>query len=448
MAYITVAPNHVITGSNLWITVHGAPDGVPPGYEAYCHYFMDFGLHDAAGDVVEGAEVSFSYQNGMHGGYEGEDGKYWVPYTPFEFNVELPDMAAGEYSLNFVMCCIGNTQSLADGIYETISVRVVVTHEPPVREANTGYPIPGLAAYEDHMVELADHWMPSLLDPNNTWGTNNYYYDVPSTYLAVSSYWHTAIRYWDVAVESGLRYCHYLMEECQPPGAASGYTVFPRGLRQLFSGTRDQHWLDALLSLRRSAWAPSGGAPDPALMRETAYALEVWLELEWVNEGDRELAERSVTYLLGMFNLLCVQQFGKTTGMPCQPFIFGLAMQALVDYYDYRKDPRIPQALMGTCTWLWQNAVDPNTGFVKYDVWNQEARSVDAHSTGTAYTSLNPLMYNAWGFLYAVTGDHGWRQQGDILFEHQFDDGEWSWSPKQFAQIYRRSMDYVTRWRR
>ena len=113
-------------------------------------------------------------------------------------------------------------------------------------------------------------------------------------------------------------------------------------------------------------------------------------------------------------------------------------MQSLIDYYDLVPDGRIPEAMAGACAWLWDHAVDAQSGWVKYDAF---APATPWH------TDLNGMLVNAWGFLYNVTGDDLYRQQGDILFEHIWDEGGYSWSPKQFAQIWRRSCDYVTRWR-
>jgi hypothetical protein len=284
--------------------------------------------------------------------------------------------------------------------------------------------------------------LPSL-NPDNTWGADNWYYDICSTYLEIGKYIQNSMRYWDVAYNAACRYRDYLIQECQPPGATNGWSIFPRGMRQMYQSTRDPQWSDTLKSLRNAAWVSYGGSPDTILMRETAYSAAEYIELNWIGVSS-EMLERSITYLLGQFNLLCAQSMGKGQGMPCEPFFFGLAMQSLIDYYDIVKDDRIPQSLMTTCAWLWNYAVDAKNGQVLYDVWSPGGVNGDNE---TAYTGLNPLMYNAWGFLYSVTGDNQWRRQGDILFEHQFDDYSYGWSPKQFAQIYHRSTDYVTRWR-
>lgn len=439
------APDRAISASNFFVTITGAADDLPPGYEAYCTYLMDWELIASDGQKVAIADVAYSFGNVLTPAYDGQEGKKWTLYTPMFLDVTLSaeGRTAGQCTFRFTLSTIGNTQSLTDGVVQTLEVPVTIAQAPLEVRYNTGHAIPGLTSWEEKMIEVADKWEAQLLDPHNTWGDDNWYYDICSTYLEVGKYIHNSERYWDVAYHAACAYRDYLMNG-QTPGAAAPWAVFPRGMRQMYMATRDDQWLDALRSLKNSGWTMAPGSTDPALMRETAYATAVWLELEWVDSGDRALLERGITFLLGQFNLLCAQNFGKGKGMPCQPFFFGLAMQTLIDYYDFVADPRIPQSLMGTCAWLWENAVDARSGYVLYDVWSEGGVN---HDNEKAYTGLNPLMYNGWGFLYNLTGDNQWRRQGDILFEHQFADGAYSWSPKQFAQTYRRSTDYVTRWR-
>jgi len=438
MPYVAFAPNRIVTGTELYATVNGNADGLPAA-EAYCTYLLDAAILDFTEAAVENCIFEISYQRGTHFGYPGIGGKPWVPYTPLFVHLDLPaaDLDPGDYTFRFTLATTVNTAASFDEAYtQTIDLPVFVSQRPlPVWYSNPE--IPGVAPWEEHMIQLADKWEPIILDRGNTQGETNWYYDVASTYWQVGDYIHRSNRYAYVALESARRYEEYLLA-AQSQGGPAAYKLFPRGLRQTYERTQDTRWLDALKLTQTGAYVSSAGDTDPALMRETAYATDVWRELEYVNEGDGNLLNHGVAFLLGQFNLLCVQKFGRDSGMVCEPFFFGLAMQTLIDCYDMDPDDRIPQAIAATCEWLWQNAVDAQTGRVEYDAW---------HNEETTYTSLNGLMLNAWGFLYKLTGDSVYRRQGDVLFAHIFDDDEWSWTPKQFAQIYRRTIDYVTRWR-
>lgn len=444
MAYKIYAPNRM-NGRSTWIElVSGQPDSTPPGAEAYCHYLTDYRLVDQRGETVP-CEVALSYANGMDSAFEGIDGLPWVGYVPAYLHLTLPE-AAMHYGLDcrfeFTMNCVPAHQPLENGGVQQIVLPLLIAPQP-LASACSRPAIPGVLAWEDYMVELADHWAPQLLDPNNTLGDSNWYYDIASTYWQIGDYVRRSNAYAEVALASINRYEQYLLTS-NPPGCAAVWAVFPRGLRQTYERTQEAHWADTMKLMTSCGWVACAGNPDPSSMRETAYSSDVWRELTYLDAGDPVMLEKSVEFLLGQLNLLFAQETGKGEGMVCEPFMFGLAAQSLIDYFDLTEDERIPEALIAATRYIWDHGVNEKTGYVMYDLWTPGGIN---HDNQIAYTSLNGMMFNAWGFLYAVTGNDLYRQQGDILFEHQFDDGGYSWSPKQFAQCYRRSIDYVTRWR-
>lgn len=443
MAYKVYAPNR-INGRSTWIdVVGGGADTTPPGHEAYCTYLTGYRLVDQHGVEIP-CEVQFSFLNGSEPAYIGIDGLPWISYLPAYLNLMLPDavmQSGADCNFHFTLNCVPAHQPLETGGVEEIVVPILVA-PTPLRAAALR-PIPGLDLWEEHMLELANHWMPQILDPNNTLGDSNWYYDVASTYWQISDYMGRSNAYAEPALASITRYEQYLLT-ANPPGCAAVWAVFPRGLRQTYERTQEAHWADSLRLMTSGGWVAYGGNPDPSSMRETAYSSDVWRELLYLDAGDTAMLEKSVEFLLGQLNLLFAQETGKGQGMVCEPFMFGLAAQSLIDYFDMTGDDRIPEALIAATRYIWDHGVDEKTGYVMYDLWTPGGIN---HDNEVAYTSLNPMMYNAWGFLFHTTGDDLYRQQGDILFEHQFDDGGYSWSPKQFAQVYRRSIDYVTRWR-
>lgn len=435
--YIAEASSRTVSASELWVTVNGWPTNAPPGFDAYCHYLTDWQLIDSFGNPIPGCTVDYSYQNGIQPAHDGIDGKKWVGYMPAYLHLKLPEMEQpfGHYKFQFTLNCIpAGWTSLEGGGIQTLDVPVFVAQHPRPVHSDSTHPIPGLDRWQAVMVELADKWAPQLLDPANVLGESNWYYDIASTYLEINRYLKTD-RYFEVAQVSARRYADYLTSN---GGVPAPWCVFPRGLRQMYQSTQDSSWCELLKGITKGGWVAYGGSPDPMLMRETAYALAEWLELTWIGASDPVMIERGIGYSLTQLNKLFVQELGRNQGMVCEPFFAGLMMQSLIDAYEIKPDERIPPALTTVCNWLWENAVDGKTGYSKYDAFTP---------TTDWYTGLNPLMYNAWAFLYSVTGQDVWRQQGDILFEHTFDDQAYSWSPKQFGQIYRRSIDYVTKWR-
>lgn len=437
MAYYVYAPNRM-TGSSFWVDLLGWPDNAPAGYDAYCHYLLSWKLADPLGNEIP-CTIDYSHANGTVPAYDGQDGKKWVGYLPAYLHVMLQaEVPVGnDYTFTFAIECVGMLQPLGSGTTQEIVCPIFWGQVQPLAMNYHTPEIPGLAQWQQKMVELADKWAPVILDPNNNLGDNNWYYDVPSTYWQIGDYLQKANKYAAVALESERRYEDYLLS-CQPPGGVAVWNVFPRGLRQTFERTQEQHWVDSMEKLTSAGWVAQGGNPDPTSMRETAYACSTWTELCQVDASNMKMLEQTVDFLLGQFNLLYVQQLNKGQGMVNEPAFFGLAAQALIDYFDLTRDKRIPQALETACEYMWYAAVNADTGYTRYDIF-------DPHTEW--FTSLNLLMVNAWGFMYGITGNDLYRQQGDILFAHVFDDGNYQWQPKQFAQIFRRSIDYVTRWR-
>lgn len=434
MGYKVYAPNRV-NGLSTWIDlVEGSPADTPGGSDNYCHYLLDYALTDQYGDTVP-CDVEMSYCNGSVPAHIGTDGKPWVGYLPAYLNLTLPEAigTGSDCTFDFTMACVPGGQPLESGGSQTISAPILVAQKPQASSARPA--IPGVSAWREHMVEIAEKWKQQLLDPSNALGDDNWYYDIASTYWQIGDYLCRSNHYSDVAMTSIGRYRDYLTAA---GGVPAGWCAFPRGLRQTYERTQDGAWIDLIKGMTAGGWISYGGSPDPSLMRETAYSSDVWRELVYVDASNDAMLEKSVDFLLVQLNLLYGQEVGRDEGMVNEPFFFGLAAQSLIDYFDLTSDERIPESLMGATRYIWDHGVNEKTGYVKYDLWTPVT---DWH------TGLNPLMYNAWGFLFKTTGNDLYRQQGDVLFEHQFDDQAYAWSPKQFAQMYRRSIDYVTRWR-
>ena len=143
------------------------------------------------------------------------------------------------------------------------------------------------------------------------------------------------------------------------------------------------------------------------------------------------------------------------------PFLLGTVMEALITYYelDVAKgkvpDARIPLEIKKALDWLEATQYISSTHVFAYQVYDlpKDPNLV----AGAMYdaTTLNDLVAPAFAWYWSKTNNTTYRTEGDDLFNHTFDDaghsggligGGWTWSVKEFNQIYKWSFDYV-RWR-
>lgn len=438
--YSVMCPNRV-RPTDLWINLIGSADTEINPQAIYLANWNVLDWNELS--VKESLWIEMSYGNGALPANIGIDGKPWVNYTPayihLMFTSPLPQ---GDYTIRLEIVTISPyATSLEGGERQVILIPIFIT-QPPIRLIYPKIPIPGLNRWRDQMIILGNKWAPGIEDPTEPWGDATWYWDMAgamwdcSEYIGGGGYKGQSNVYHEAALGAARSYKKYLeMNNGQP----AVWAVYPRGLRMTYERTQDGSWIDAIKGMTAGGWVAVGGNPDPSSMRETAFACDTWRELWFTEAADSRMLDRSVNFLLGQFNLLYVQQYGKGEGMVNEPMFFGAAAQALTDYFDMvDEDERIPESLIAATQYIWQRAVNGETGYTLYDIFDPNSPQ---------YTGLNTMMTNAWGFLYKLTGDQMYREQGDILFSHVFDDGNFEWSPKQFSQIYHRSIDYVTRWR-
>lgn len=359
-----------------------------------------------------------------------------VANAPFWIQVvSSPAVGIGPCSLAITIR--GSSAAVRSGaaqpVSQVLSVKLAVS---PTPRLPLSLAIPNLSGWQSQMTRLADKWAPQILGPNAL-GQDCWYYDLPRVFFQISDYVQ-ANKYAAAALASAKAYTAYVQAN---NGQVPGWCVFPRGLRMCWERTQDHSYIDTMLLLQASPWVALGGDPDASLIRETAYAAMYWMEHERIGNPRDPRLELSIEFLLSHIDQLFVQELGKLTDSPVnQPFFFGLAAEALLNWYDLTQDPRVISALQVATNYIWQRGVDPATGMVLYDLWQPG---------GDRFTGLNLLMANAWAFLWKTTGDTVARDRGDILFQHFADDpGDGiAWSPKQFAQTYRNSFDYVLRYR-
>ena len=218
--------------------------------------------------------------------------------------------------------------------------------------------------------------------------------------------------------------------------------MFTRGLRLAYERTGDTRYRDAVVMLATgSAWAQTAGTVSADGIRETAFIAEAYMDAEKVGEPRNPLLARAIDFLLGHYNFLFVShQYGFH-----QTFMDGLGAEALIDYYELTRDPRIPPAIKQMSDWMWNTGwssslnqlvlfPDPQGPFCPGPSGCQEYSTV-----------LIDMVAPAMAWYWSMTGDPVYQQIGDTLFSHALDN-DISYSAKIFNQNFRWSNSYI-KWR-
>jgi hypothetical protein len=218
--------------------------------------------------------------------------------------------------------------------------------------------------------------------------------------------------------------------------ALQGPAIFPYGMLMNYLRTSDSTDNQAinLLATADPFW-PRGGWVDPYWMRETAYQDDVWIAAEMMGHARYPLLSRSIDRLIGQLDQYANQKFEM------HPFMAGIALEALINWYEMNAlentpDQRIPLVVKSVLDALWRDWYLPNNYcllYNRYSIPNQYY-----------FTELNDLVAPAYAWYWSKTGDSTYLDEGDLLFAHTFDNpGAYTWSGKQFTQIYKWSFDYV-----
>ena len=301
--------------------------------------------------------------------------------------------------------------------------------------------IPQRQTWEAHMVEQGSRFC-NQADINAAIGSagvvtegNVWYYDGTRVYDQIAAYtgqpsWFAcagyvdqAYRNWVLAVTAGASW---------PVGALNGWRIFPHGLLTEYRRTGSPNAREALLRLaRNSAFSGSGGGASCEVSRETAYIMNAYLAAEDVGEPRNPLLATAVSYALGHVD----QWFVTRTCPSLVPFMVGLTLEALINYYEKTGDVRIPTRIRLAADELWKSAWVPTSSSFYYDSSDKSVAAPD----------LSLLIAPAYAWLWQKTGVGDYLQHGDQVFAGGVLYANF-WSGKQFSQNYRWSFDYV-KWR-
>ncbi len=302
-------------------------------------------------------------------------------------------------------------------------------------------PIPQLKTWESNMTANATRFC-SESEINSAIGAggvttegNVWYYDGAHVYSQIAEYtknpsWLTcagysnqAYRNWVLTVTAGASW---------PVGALNPWRIFPHGLLADYRRSGNSLSKTAIQKLAyNSAAAAVGGGTDCITSRETAYMMTTYLAAEAIGEPRNPLLAASVNFALGHID----QWFVSKTCPTLAPFMVGLTMEALIEYYAATADPRIPPAIALAAEELWNRAWLPNGN----------AFYLDSYYSTVAGSDLSLLIAPAYAWLWQRTGEAKYQERGDQIFAGGVLQAIF-WSGKQFSQNYRSSFNYV-RWR-
>jgi len=402
----TTGPRHVVQGYDLYIQIESELLG---GTRDLVYYNTLY--------LPEGASATYpKLEEECCGGNRG-----WKPKnTLLKISTRLTT-PAGTYPIVVRMTSGGVTHETCHTIYvdppPTPLAMIPVVDVPPIPESV-------LKEWEQNMTEKGQRYCEPILEVSEGFV---WYYDGIRVYYQIAEY--TNDRSWLACAEySKDFYLRYIFER-----RVQGWRVFPHGLQMDYLHTGDpESKTGAILLSTDSAFAKVGGAVYPNRMRETAYLIHAYRIAKALGEPVHPRYARAVDFALGHID----QSFVSKTEPWLKPFMVGLLSEALIQYYEETKDPRVPPAIKAAMDGLWERA------------WVAEDKAFfyqSTKNTSEGAPDLNLLIAPAFAWLYRMTGDPVYQQRGDLVLEGGV-RGAYLGAGKHFSQNYRWSMDYV-KWR-
>jgi hypothetical protein len=382
-------------------------------------------------------------------------------YQPISTTLLLrasPSTPTGSYTVQVT--------ATSGGVSHNISYPFVVE---PVPAAPTAVPItaqtaiPSLAQWESQMTEWGtNHCNATTIMNNSSHEGGVWYYDGERVYFQIADY--TGDPKWNacaVYVKAMYRDTYVIPNS----GKVPGWRNFTHGLAMDYLRNGDAQSKNAALLLSDNASYASNLTPffyviGAGASRETAYAIHSYLNAEKVGAPARARLAQYVDIALGHLDQWFVSKTYRCP--PCgagaqpgdfyiQPFMAGLTAEALIGYYQKTQDPRIFPAVKTAMDWLWANAWVPADRGFWYENFVSDPSQPFPAAPGAP--GLNLLIAPAYAWLYQMTGDTQYRDQGDQIFAGgvatvNTSQAGAAYLPigKQFSQNYRWSFDYVT-WR-
>lgn len=317
------------------------------------------------------------------------------------------------------------------GLVRTTTYTITVGQEPVAVSGPKRYPadvaLSALETWQKQMLSFGKfHCTTAELA---IWEGNVWYYDGERVYYQIADY--TQDPFWNTCaqLEEGL-YRDYVITN---NGGLPGWRIFAKGLAMDYQRTGDPLSKTAVDLLSSNIWASGQNVQwcvDWTMSREMSYAIDTHLARQSIgtpitNPWFNDLIE----ILLGHFD----QWFVSRKARYVQPIMVALAAEALISYYDYSQDPRVPQLLKLAADEIWRNS---------WDAGSQSLRYYNDDGTASLAPDTNLLIVPLYGWVYRMTGDSTYRTMGDQIFAGGV-AGAWLAGGKQFSQNYRWSGKYV-----
>ncbi len=308
------------------------------------------------------------------------------------------------------------------------------TTTPMPRCANRKYPDAPLGWIKpDGSVTLTDTGVPYPVD-YGFGGQKRVWYYTDQTFFKIAKY--TNDPSW---ANCGIYIAKAMRDQflLKGPNTVLPFLYFPWTLVAAYHWTHDSSYKEAVIRIADDGSAPWGWLGD-AEMREHAYGFERRLaRLDVTGEPDYNLQYFADGTLATLY--------GNATGAPDrsfnQPFMVGLAMRPLIKWYLISHDERIPYVIKLLLDRFWDDWYDQH----KHHYLNDPEPSGERCITDCQkYTSsdLNNLVVPAFAWYWRLTGDDKYRERGDDLFSHVYDDGN-PWNAKEWSTGFYWSWDFV-----
>ena len=266
---------------------------------------------------------------------------------------------------------------------------------------------------------------------------NKAYYDGIFCSYAMRDFFATASPYEDYADEYFVSYADYYLRNPGVMYGVPGYWAFGKGLaehyirRSIAQAKTDLEGLCASAAYHgvglTGFYTIEGNFPGThtvdghALSREWSYCTMTYIQLARCQALTAAQEARRDFCFEDLFRIVD-WWFTSATASYVRPFMVGILMRALIEYYEHvDADSRIPTAITTCLTAL----IDPNL----YIAANKTFYYTDRDGTGQPWGSpdldrdpdgtpdLNMLIAPAFAWLYSITGTASWATYAQDLFD-------------------------------
>ncbi len=224
-------------------------------------------------------------------------------------------------------------------------------------------------------------------------------------------------------------------------GKIPGYWNFTQGLTRHYLRTGDQKSRQAVFLIAQNAAysrqdTPLSTTEVNSLSREVAYTIITYLNAIELGAQPslrlQPLIDQAIAHLQRWIS-------GDARNSPMKPFMVALTSQALIQYYQYRKDERIPATIRLALDEMWNRAWKADEGAFIY----QEK----SYGTGDEDSApdLNLLIAPAYMWIGSHNNDDEFRSRAEQIFTYGVHKA-FLGNGKHFNQNYRWSFDFI-RWR-